>query len=194
MYIHPCFVFVDILGKSVFHIFVKKKKKNLEKPFLNSGKNFQCPETRNISGRFHSTLVSNLWPSACCWKSDICALVIFITFFLLSQINRLRTSGMQRGAWREEKTEFILAIKLACGPPTKGAYWGSHTFGCHLFLVLCSAEETRGAYLTLKTSIGKEQRNKFHRVCISFLLLILIAFPKTILAAIKARMLKINPC
>lgn len=58
MYIHPCLVFVDILGKSVFHIFVKEE--NLEKPFLNSDKNFQCPKTRKAAGGFHSTLVLNL--------------------------------------------------------------------------------------------------------------------------------------
>lgn len=45
-------MFVDILGKSVFHVFVK----NLEKLLVKAGKNFQCTETRNISEDLHSTL------------------------------------------------------------------------------------------------------------------------------------------
>lgn len=166
MYIHRCFVFMDILGKSIFHIFVK----NLEKPFVKAGKNFQCPETRSISGDLHSTVLLNLWPSACCWRSAICALVIFITLFLLSQINRWSLRNffflvdVQIGDWREEKTEFTLAIKMACGPPTKGAYWGSRRFGCHLFLTFVFHSKNRGACLTLKTSIGKEHCNKLHGV------------------------------
>lgn len=94
LYVHPSLF--SVRGHSwekCFPYLCLKKKKNLEKLFVNSGKNFQSPETRNISGDLHSTLVSNLWPSACCWRSDFCALVIFITLFLLSQTNRwtLRT-------------------------------------------------------------------------------------------------------
>lgn len=111
-------------------------------------------------------------PSACCWRSAICALVIFIILFLLSQINRwslrnfLFLVDMQTGYWREEKTEFTLAIKMACGPPTKGAYWVSHRFGCHLFLIFVFCSKNRGACLTLKTRIGKEHYNKLHGVCV----------------------------
>lgn len=58
MYIHPCLVFMDILGKSIFHVIVKKKKKkNLEKAFMKAGENFQCPRNGNISGDLCSTLL-----------------------------------------------------------------------------------------------------------------------------------------
>lgn len=54
MYIHPCLVFMDILGKSIFHVFVKRK--NLEKAFVKAGKNFQCARNRNVSGDLRFTL------------------------------------------------------------------------------------------------------------------------------------------
>lgn len=58
MYIHPCLVFMDILGKSIFYVIVKKKKKkNLEKAFMKAGENFQCPRNGNISGDLCSTLL-----------------------------------------------------------------------------------------------------------------------------------------
>lgn len=49
MYIHPCLVFVDILGKSVFHIFVKKKKP-LEKPFSILVRIFSAPRPEIFLG------------------------------------------------------------------------------------------------------------------------------------------------
>lgn len=92
-YVHPSLFSVRGHSWEKCFPYLCWKKKNSWKTFFNSGKNFQCPETRNISGDLHSTRVSSLWPSACCWRSDICALVIFITLFILSQINRwsLRT-------------------------------------------------------------------------------------------------------
>lgn len=92
LYVHPSLFSVRGHSWEKCFPYLCKKKKSW-KTFFNSGKNFQCPKTRNTSGDLHSTLVSNLWPSACCWRSDICALVILINLFLLSQINRwsLRT-------------------------------------------------------------------------------------------------------
>lgn len=66
LYVHPSLFCVH--GHSWEKYFPYLCKKKSWKPFVKAGENFQCPETRNISGDLHSTTLWNLWPSACWWN------------------------------------------------------------------------------------------------------------------------------
>lgn len=46
MYIHPCLVFMDILGKSIFYVIVKKKKKKSWKSLYESWWEFSVSQER----------------------------------------------------------------------------------------------------------------------------------------------------